>query len=810
MNYLTLTLPPSWGAEESYDVGSNFESQLGDGYISTSSSVEPRVTWTIQAIDTKDNIENVSDFLSSRRGVESFYWSPNIEVLPLQLYFCTEWSITPVGFDTFNFSATFIKDIESPCSDLSDLIDITKIKSDITASKVFIDNVSTIDVNSLITNNATPKEGNTWLHVFYTFATEVYFDFFKIEVTKPDGIKETVLTQSGGGQNIGGYYGTGSPNSWTNFSYAFQKKGKYKIKFIHEKDGNFSVENEVIAIDSVVIGNASTRAGITTTYLNQGFENGVIPSGWVNNWWQITQNPVYSGSNAIKSALTSNDRNATASLEFEFEVFPEISLQAPLLISNNNLVTKQWHQEAGIDIPWQAGTLYDQINMSMAFLNGYKLLNDQTWLDRSLTLAEAIETYYYNGNSTLPHWLINVRSSIGSIQTNQLFEVYSPSNNGYTAFPASVTALSTNQVNIKASWLPMLWELYDELYLITQNSIWQTRSNKIKTGFQSIINYSPNTVNSELFTSSIVRQNNVVTNRYGDRYLISQNLWGLVGTNTNQLLAAIDNLAKAQIKYAEINDDFGPFAFRISPINSLWQLNTVTGNLATLILYRNQANPMEQGSDSGFSQAQFGLWLAKALYYSNTKFDSLQKLLMDWLNWVDGKWCSIEPDFPPTRFSEKNTPYPDSDPATQALIGESALWANLNGEDAGTTFRLILRSYEYLQKQFEDDLTRIMYGSWSKDKQIYIGEMLKNYDSRTHSCVINFLTLLAIYKDQLVYPSCTESIRTPLLQQTMESCCGSPTIPCGIYTLTGEVKPTGESVFNNCAMMVRLTVSSYY
>jgi hypothetical protein len=322
--------------------------------------------------------------------------------------------------------------------------------------------------------------------------------FLSIEVTKPDGIKETVLTQSGGGQNIG-YYGTGSPNSWTNFSYAFQKKGKYKIKFIHEKDGNFSVENEVVAIDSVVIGNASTRAGITTTYLNQDFESGTIPSGWVNNWWQITQNPVYSGSNAIKSALTSNDRNATASLEFEFEVFPEISLQAPLLISNNNLVTKQWHQEAGIDIPWQAGTLYDQINMSMAFLNGYKLLNDQTWLDRSLTLAEAIETYYYNGNSTLPHWLINVRSPIGSIQTNQLFEVYSPSNNGYTAFPASVTALSTNQVNIKASWLPMLWELYDELYLITQNSIWQTRSNKIKTGFQSIINYSPNTVNSELF-----------------------------------------------------------------------------------------------------------------------------------------------------------------------------------------------------------------------------------------------------------------------------------------------------------------------
>ena len=808
MNYLTLTLPPSWGAEESYDVGSNFESQLGDGYISTSSSVEPRVTWTIQAIDTKDNIENVSNFLSIRRGVESFYWSPNPDVLSLQLYFCTEWSITPIGFDTFSFSAAFIKDIESPCSDLSDLIDITKIKSDITASKVFIDNLSTIDVNSLTTNNATPKEGNTWLHVFYTFATEVYFDFFKIQVIEPDGIKKDVLIKSGAGSSSGGYYdyyGGSSPNPWTNFSYAFQKKGKYKIRFLHEKDSGFSVQNEVVAIDSVVIGNANTRENITTTYLNQDFEGGIIPPGWINNWWQITQSPVYSGSNAIKSSLTSNDKNATASLEFEFEVFPEISFQPPLLISNNNLVTKQWHQGAGIDVPWQGGTLYDQINMSMAFLNGYKLLDDQTWLDRSLSLAEAIETYYYNGNSTLPHWLINVRSPIGSIQTNQLFEIYSPNISGYTTFPPSVTTLAANQVNIRASWLPMLWELYDELYSITQNVIWQTRSSKIKTGFQSIINYSPNTINSELFTFSITRQNNTVTNRYGDRYLISQNLWGLVGTNTSQLLAAIDNLAKAQIKYAEVNEDFGPFAFRISPIDSEWHLNTAASGSIPSDAFITNVNSMIEESDLGFSQAQFGFWLAKALYYSNTKFDVLQKMLMDWLNWIDGTWCSIEPDFPPVRFSENNLPYPGNDPATQALIGESALWANLNGEDPGTTFRLILRTYEYLQKQFDVNLSSVMYGSWSKDNEIYIGEPLKDYSSKTHSCVINFLTQLAFYKAQLTYPSCTESIRTPLRQQITSSCCGSPTIECGIYGYNAPI-PDQNGYFSNCIMMIYMDI----
>jgi phage-related protein len=793
MNYLTLTLPPSWGAEESYDVGSNFESQLGDGYISTSSSVEPRVTWTIQAIDTKDNIENVSNFLSIRRGVESFYWSPNVEVLPLQLYFCTEWSITPVGFDTFNFSATFIKDIESLCNDLSDLIDITKIKSDVTTSKIFVDNLSTIDVNNLIINSNTPKENNTWLHVFYAFATEVYSDFFKIQIIEPDGIKKDILIKSGAGQSVDGYYGGGSPNPWTNFSYAFQKKGKYKIRFLHEKDSGFTVENEVVAIDSVVIGNANTRANITTTYLNQDFENGTIPSGWINNWWQITQSPVYSGTNAVKSSLTSDDRNATASLEFEFEIFPQSNLQSPLMISDTNLVTKLCYQDNNAEIPWQAGTLYDQINMSMAFLNGYKLLEDQTWLDKSLTLAESIETYYYNGNSTLPHWLINARSPIGSIQTNQLFEIYSLNISGYTIFPPSVTALAANQVDVKASWLPMLWELYDELYSITQNSIWQTRSNKIKTGFQSIINYSPNTVNSELFTLSIIRQNNIVTNRYGDRYLISQNLWGLVDNNTEQLLAAIDNLAKAQIKYAEINNDFGPFAFRISSFDSKWHLNTVTDDSSISLI----TNAMIDGSDSGFSQAQFGLWLAKVLYDSNTEFDTLQKVLMDWLNWVDGKWCSTEPDFPPVRFSENDVPYPDSDPATQALIGESALWANINGEDPGATFRLILRSYEYLEKQFDVNLSSVMYGSWSKDNETYIGETLKNYDSRTHSCVINFLTRLALYKNQLTYPSCTESIRTPLRQQSVTSCCGSITIPCGIYGLSGYPLEGGSSSFDN-------------
>jgi phage-related protein len=791
MPHLTLTLPPSWGAEESYDTGSNFESQLGDGYISTSSSVEPRVTWTIQAIDTKDNIENVSNFLSIRRGVESFYWSPNPDVLSLQLYFCTEWSITPIGFDTFSFSATFIKDIESPCSDLSNLIDITKIKSDITASKVFIDNISTIDVNNLIINNSTPKEGNTWLHVFYTFATEAYSDFFKIQVIEPDGIKKDVLIKSGAGSGAVSnslVFGTGTPNPWTSFSYAFQKKGKYKIRFLHEKDSGFSVQNEVVAIDSVVIGNSNTRAGITTTYMNQDFENGVIPSGWTSNWWQVTQSPVYSGTNAVRSSLTDDDRNATASLEFEFEIFPQPNLQPPLMISDANLVTKICYQDNNAEIPWQAGTLYDQINLSMAFLNGYRLLDNQTWLDKSLELAEAIETYYYNGNSTLPHWLINVRSPIGSIQTNQLFE-------------NPMTALVANQVDVKASWLPMLWELYDDLYVITQNDIWYTRSNKIKAGFQSIINYSPNTVNSELFTFSIIRQNNVVINRYGDLYLISQNLWGLVGTNNNQLLAAIDNLAKAQIKYAEVNDDFGPFAFRISPFDSKWHLNTVTSGL---IVY----NAMVEGSDSGFSQAQFGIWLAKALYYSNTKFDTLQKVLMDWLNWVDGKWCSIEPDFPPIRFSENNIPYPGNDPATQALIGESALWANLNGEDPGTTFRLILRSYEYLQKQFKDNITDIMYGSWSKDSETYIGETLKNYDSRTHSCVINFLTRLALYKNQLTYPSCTESIRTQLLQQTTESCCGSPTISCGIYERNNDPMGDYNGYFSNCVLSISLYITT--
>jgi hypothetical protein len=596
-----------------------------------------------------------------------------------------------------------------------------------------------------------------------------------------------VLIKSGAGQLVDSYYGGGSPNPWTNFSYAFQKKGKYKIRFLHEKDSGFSVENEVVAIDSVVIGNSNTRAGITTTYLNQGFENGVIPSGWINNWWQITQSPVYSGTNAVKSSLTSDDRNATASLEFEFEIFPQSNLQPPLMISSTNLVTKLCYQDNNAEIPWQAGTLYDQINMSMAFLNGYKLLEDQTWLDKSLTLAEAIETYYYNDNSTLPHWLINVRSPIGSIQTNQLFEIYSRNGN-YTALPPSVTTLAANQVIVKASWLPMLWELYDELYSITQNVIWQTRSSKIKTGFQSIIDYSPNTVNSELFTSSITRQNNTVTNRYGDRYLISQNLWGLVGTNTEQLLAAIDNLTEAQLKYAEINDDFGPFAFRVSPVDSKWHLNTVTSSAVSAMI---------EGSDSGFSQAQLGLWLAKALYDSNTKFDTLQKIVMNWLNWVDGTWCCIEPDFPPLRFSENNVPYPDNDPATQALIGESALWANLNGEDTGTTFRLVLRTYEYLQKQLEINLSNVMYGSWSKDNKIYIGETLKNYDSRTHSCVINFLTSLALYKNQLTYPSCTESIRTPLRQQVLESCCGSLTMPCGIYGLSGYPTEEGFSLFDN-------------
>lgn len=739
-----LTLPPLWEAEESYDVGEGMEAMLGDGYIASSSTIDPRVTWSIKGIEDRATTESIVTQLREWGGVTSFLWSPNVDLIPEQLFFVSEWNTTPLGPDTYEITMTLTQDIESPCAEHADLIDEAEILTTIGQAKTFLDNFSgpsSLDSGDVTIVSGVPREGSTWLHFYRRYRTESGYDFFRITVTDPDGLSTDIFNFSG--------FGT----SWTNSSYLFEKKGIYTIRFAHIKDEYISASSEFVGIDNLTIGNSSNRGSFSETYLTENFNDAAIPTGWTNSGWAVTTSSTQEGSHSLASTLT---EQGTAYIEFSFEIYEAINNNFPSIISSDNLVVKQYHQEGGLQIPWQAGTLYDQINMGLAALRAYTITENEAWLTLATDLANALITYYYNSSDAqtryLPHWLINIEETNGSIAVNQLFEIY-PS--------GSLSGLATNTVNTPYAWLPMLWELYDGLYAATETEAWLTRANRVKADYAAINPYD-GSANSELLPVLRTIANGTPGSTIGEKYSGLQNLYGLLDVNLTQLVAAAQNLNKAQLAYGASTTQYGPFAHYLN--GTTWDF----GGFDAL-------------SNSGWYQAQVGLWAAKALYEANTKFEDLRGVVMDWFTWVDSTWATQEPDFPPIRFNEDVKAFPGQDPGVQALIGEAALWANLAGEDPGITFRLILRSLKYLKSQFITDPSNLMFGSWSDDQQLYIGGPLRDYESRFHSSSIRFLSELLIQKENLIYPPCSEALEIPFGEPVDQACCGSPDIGCGLF-----------------------------
>ena len=137
-----------------------------------------------------------------------------------------------------------------------------------------------------------------------------------------------------------------------------------------------------------------------------------------------------------------------------------------LVNSNNNLVVRSLHTHSE-QIPSDSGTLYDQVILALACLNAYTTTNASVWLTRATNYANAIVTNYYNsdvnGTLYLPHWLYDVKTD------NRKEDIY-----------FTLRTLNTGEVNTPLGWLPMLWELYDRLYQITNDSQWQTLANRTK------------------------------------------------------------------------------------------------------------------------------------------------------------------------------------------------------------------------------------------------------------------------------------------------------------------------------------------
>ena len=148
-----LTLSPAWTAQEQY-VDLTNESILGDGWtINGPSSISPRVEWTISRVGlTQSEVDDLVDQLSAWAGVTSFYWQPEATVTR-KLYFCTEWTETPLGNDTYEFSTRFIEDIRGECVSYAQLIPENDLTTQINNASTFITSLSGNSGNYLINSD---------------------------------------------------------------------------------------------------------------------------------------------------------------------------------------------------------------------------------------------------------------------------------------------------------------------------------------------------------------------------------------------------------------------------------------------------------------------------------------------------------------------------------------------------------------------------------------------------------------------------------------------------------------------------------
>ena len=111
---------------------------------------------------------------------------------------------------------------------------------------------------------------------------------------------------------------------------------------------------------------------------------------------------------------------------------------------------------------------------------------------------------------------------------------------------------------------------------------------------------------------------------------------------------------------------------------------------------------------------------------------------------------------PPTNFKPQVAPsilY--HDPAAAAIIMRCAIRANLSGGNPAQTFRVIKRSWEYIQTQYIT--TGPMAGSFAAGQPAF-GAGLNQYFGFWHSELLEALALLIQYKDALTLPACSESV----------------------------------------------------
>ena len=145
---------------------------------------------------------------------------------------------------------------------------------------------------------------------------------------------------------------------------------------------------------------------------------------------------------------------------------------------------------------------------------------------------------------------------------------------------------------------------------------------------------------------------------------------------------------------------------------------------------------------------------AHTWYLESTNIN-LQQIVMQFLSYLDDRYIANRDDdpitdFPPNEIGEVNY----KEPHAAALIGRTALYANLAGGDPAITFRVLRNCIDFLRSQYIS--TGTMLGSFASGQPVYtVGSTnYKEYFVFWHAEIIEFLALLIRHKENITYPPC--------------------------------------------------------
>ena len=114
-----LTCATAWDVQKNVSLVSK-TTDLGDGYKQfTLLSPNPeRVEWAVKSPSlTKAVADSILSQLATFQGITAFLWSPDNGLnIPREAFFCDKWTLTPLGINAYEITATFTRDLLAPTS----------------------------------------------------------------------------------------------------------------------------------------------------------------------------------------------------------------------------------------------------------------------------------------------------------------------------------------------------------------------------------------------------------------------------------------------------------------------------------------------------------------------------------------------------------------------------------------------------------------------------------------------------------------------------------------------------------------------